>query len=196
MRKLTFLVLLLITNFISIVKAEDQTSNLIRKAYIDVLGLPPTIQEIEWYMVYNKNNSYELAVDFLIKNPKTKWNIPKNLAKLLLLSNDYKKQDKQPLLREQIIKNLFYSVGMNTDTPYTEDNYRTACLKLINNAVLCSDGDTEVIDYMTNCLMSRSTNLTEINHLMYIIKNTTKSEQDTWYDVLQEILSFPDVTNK
>lgn len=196
MRKLFFLVLSLIITFTSGVLANDNTSTLIRKAYIDVIGIPPTIEEIDWYVVYNKDRSYELAVDYVINNPKCKWNISKELAKLLLLSKDYKDQPKASLLPEQIIKNLFYITGMDMNISYTEENKKIACYKLIQNAILCSDGETETIDYLANSLMCRGTNLEEINYLSKLIKNSTKSEEETWYDVLMQIMKFPEVNTK
>jgi hypothetical protein len=176
--------------------ANDNTSTLIRKAYIDAIGVPPTIEEIDWYLVYNKDRSYELAVDYVINNPKCKWNISKELAKLLLLSKDYKEQAKVQLLPEQIIKNLFYITGIDMNLSYTEENKKIASCRLIQNAILCSDGETETIDYLANSLMSRGTNLEEINYLTKLIKNSTKSEEETWYNVLMEIMKFPEVNTK
>ena len=196
MRKLFFLVLSLVVLSTSVMLGNDNTSTLIRKAYIDVIGVPPTIEEIDWYIVYNKGRSYELAVDYVINNSKCKWNIPKELAKLLLLSKDYKEQAKVQLLPEQIIKNLFYITGMDVNLSYTEENKKIASCRLIQNAILCSDGDTETIDYLANSLMSRGTNLEEINYLTKLIKNSTKSEEETWYLVLMEIMKFPEVNTK
>ena len=196
MRKLSFLVMSLVIIFTSGVLANDNTSTLIRKAYIDVIGVPPTIEEIDWYLVYNKDRSYELAVDYVINNPKCKWNISRELAKLLLLSKDYKDQPKASLLPEQIIKNLFYVTGMDVNLSYTEENKKIACYKLIQHAILCSDGETETIDYLANSLMSRGTNLEEINYLTKLFKSSSKNEDEAWLDVLQAMMKFPEVNTK
>jgi len=195
MRKTFFLVLALMVLTVSGMFGNGNSASLIRRAYIDTLGVPPTVTEMDWLLVYNKNKSYEVAVNYLIANPKFKWNMPKNLAKLLLLSNDYRSLPKVPMLPEQVIKNLFYLVAMD-NVPYIEENIKTACYKLINIAMVCSDGETETIDYLAVSMMGRATNLNENNHLSKIIRNSNKSEKETWYDVLQEIMTFPDTINK
>ena len=174
----------------------NDSSSLIRRAYIDVLGVPPTVVEMDWLLVYNKGKSYEIAVDYVINNPKCKWNIPKHLAKMLLLSKNYKEQPKIPMLPEQIYKNVFYLTGLDINLPCTEENIKSAFYKLINIATEICDGETETIDYLATCIMGRGTKLDEINHLTKIIKNSTKSETDTWYDVSQEIMKFPDALTK
>ena len=195
MRKTVFLVLALMVLSVCGMFGNDNSAGLIRRAYIDTLGVPPTVTEMDWLFVYNKGKSYEVAVNYLISNPRFKWNMPKNLAKILLLSNDYRSLPKFPMLPEQVIKNLFYLVGID-NLAYTEENIKTACYKLINIAMVCSDGDTETIDYLAVSMMGRTTNLDEINHLSKIIRNSNKSEKETWYDVLQEIMGFPDTINK
>lgn len=195
MRKTFFLVMALIMLNVSGMFAND-SSSLIRRAYIDVLGVPPTVVEMDWLLVYNKGKSYEIAVDYLVNNPRSKWNIPKYLAKMLLLSKNYKEQPKIPLLPEQIYKNVFYLAGLDTNLSYTEENIKSAFYKLINIAIVFCDGETDTIDYLATCMMGRTTNLDEINQLSKIIKNSNKSEKDTWYDVLQEMMNFPDVITK
>jgi hypothetical protein len=196
MRKTFFLVLALMVLTVSGMLANDNSANLIRRAYIDVLGVPPTVVEIDWLLVYNKGKSYETAVDYLINNPKCKWNIPKSLAKMLLLSKDYKEQAPKPMLPEQVIKNLFYITGLDINLPYTEENIKMASYKLVNLALVCCDGETEIIDYLATSMMSRGTNLEEINYLTKLVRTSNKSEKDTWYDVLQEIMKFPDTFKK
>jgi hypothetical protein len=195
MRKFLFLVLSFGILFSEDVKANDNVSLLIRKAYIDVLGYVPTTEEMDWYLIYNKDHAYEIAINYLISNPNCKWNIPKHLAKLLLHSTDYKSQTKQPMLREQIAKNLFYAVGMGLQTVYTQENYDLACKRLINIATNSYESESDIIDYMANVLMSRSTNLKEINYLLKI-KHSFKLEEQAYLKVLQEIMEFPDVKLK
>lgn len=196
MRKLSFLVLSLIMLFTSSIKANNDVALLIKKAYIDVLGHIPTATEMDWYLVYNKNQSYEIAVNYLITNSKSKWNIPKNLAKMLLLSNEYKTQEKQQMMPEQITKNLFYVVGIELNLSFTQENYKIACIKLINNAMMCCDTESDIIDYMANALMCRSTNVEEINYLLKTMHSSPKKEEEAYYDVLQELMKFYDVKSK
>lgn len=173
-------------------QAKDE-SFLIRRAYIDTIGVVPTIEEIEWYCTYNTNKSYEVAVHYLINHPKCKINTPRRLLKLLLLSSDYKNRDKMPMIREQIIKNLFYVVGMGDVSDYSDNIYKTACYKLIDSALNYGDDPADAIDYMANCLMSRSTHLKEINDLIKIYKDSNKPERDALFDVLSVLLTFEDV---
>lgn len=195
MRKLFFLALAFLFLITGKITAKEDNSFLIRRVYLDVIGVVPTIEEIDWYLVYN-TNGYVMAVDFVLQNKNCKWNIPKNLAKMLLLSNDYKIQKKRPLLREEIARNLFYVVGMNMNNPATEENIKIASLKLIDQAIASSNTETDIIDYMSNCLMSRSTNLVESNIIEKLIKDSVKSEKDTWLDVLNVILNLEDVKTK
>lgn len=175
-------------------QAKDE-SFLIRRAYIDTIGIVPTIEEIEWYCTYNTTNSYEAAVHYLINNPKCKLNVPKRLLKMLLMSSEYKAQDKIPMLREQVIKNLFYVVGMGNVLDYSDNNYKIACYKLIDNALNYGDDPADSIDYMANCLMSRTTHLSEINGLIRIVKDSNKPEREALFDVLNVLLTFEDVIN-
>ena len=41
-------------------------SRLIRRLYLDTVKMPPTIEEIEWYISYNKTKGYEMAVDWVL----------------------------------------------------------------------------------------------------------------------------------
>ena len=195
MRKFLFLVLSFGILFSEDIKANDNVSLLIRKAYIDVLGYIPTTEEMDWYLVYNKDNAYDIAINYMLSNPNCKWNIPKSLAKLLLHSTDYKSQVKQQMLPEQIAKNLFYAVGMGFHTSYTQQNYDLACKKLIKIAMNSYESESDIIDYMANVLMSRSTNLKEINHLLKI-KHSFTLEEEAYLKTLQEIMEFPDVKLK
>jgi hypothetical protein len=63
-------------------------------------------------------------------------------------------------------------------------------------AIECGGTETEIMDYMANSLMCRSTNLEENNILSKIIKESRKNENDTWLDVLNAILEFEDVKTK
>lgn len=175
------------------INANEDGSFIIKRAFLDTIEKIPTQAEIEWYLVYNKNG-YELAVDWLITNKNYKWNIPKEYAKILLLSKEYHHLPKMLLNQLQIRKNLLYVVGMN-EIP-TIENVEIAKLSLVKMAIECGGTETEVMDYMANSLMCRATNLEENNILSKIIKESSKSENDTWLDVLNTILEFEDVRTK
>jgi hypothetical protein len=175
------------------INAGEDSSFIIKRAYLDVIQKIPTREEIEWYIVYNKNG-YQLAVDWLVNNKQYKWNIPKEYAKILLLSNDYQQLPKVPLDRKQVRKNLLYVVGMDQEP--TIENVETAKLSLIKMAIESGGSESEIMDYMANSLMCRNTNLEESNILSKIFKESSKSEEATWLDILNAILEFEDVKTK
>jgi hypothetical protein len=175
------------------VNAKDNDSFIIRRAYLDVLGVVPTVEEIEWYCVYN-TNGYSLAIDWLLTCEKHKWIIPNEYSRIFLLSNEYKTSPKMRMHKQQVYKNLLYVTG--SQMTVTSENVQKASVKLIESAIACSNGDTEIIDYMCESMMSRSSNLEETNKLSKIVKDSSKSEIDTWMDVLVEILELEDVNCK
>lgn len=190
MRNLFFLVIG-IASFVNISLADD--SYLIRRAYIDILGIVPTIPEIEWYCVYNKNG-YELAVKWLIDNSILK--LTKDQAKTKFLSDVYKKQDKRKLSKEELDKILIYVSGLK-DKPVTPENVNLACIKIIKDA-LNPELEIGPMDYMSNILMCRSLKINEENELNKILKEAlkTNNELDSWIIVLNNILNLEDVKSK
>lgn len=192
MRNLFFLVVALIT---LVTNAFSNDSLIIRRAYLDTVGVVPTVTEIEWYCIYNKN-SYETAVDWLINNhPDYKWNIPKDQAKIFLMSDTYKHQPKRPLSQEELNKILLYVSGYK-NYPVTEENIKKASLQLVKNALNPDLQNYDPLDYIANCLMSRSTNTMEANLIAEILRQSKKSETDTWLCVLDKLLKFEDVATK
>lgn len=87
MRNIIFLVMFLSFSSMNGMSENDE-SRLIRKLYLDTIGLLPTIEEMEWYMVYN-NNGYDLAVLYVFnKIEKDLIIIPKEqLISILVLEN-------------------------------------------------------------------------------------------------------------
>jgi len=168
-------------------------SFLIKRAFLDTIEKIPTREEIEWYLVYNKNG-YSMAIDWLLNNKQYKWNISKEYAKILLLSKEYQHLPKMKLNQLQLRKNLLYVVGMNEEP--TIENVEIAKLSLIKMAIESGGTESEIIDYMANSLMCRNTNLTESNILGKIIRESSKDENGTWLDVLNTILEFEDVKTK
>ena len=192
-RKLIYIFLALLVLFPIKIIANTNESYLIRRAYIDVLGIVPTTQEVEWYCVYN-TNGYKLAVDWLLECNKHKWILPKEYSRILLLSSEYKNLPKMKIPKEQVYKNLLYVTG--SPLVINTENIKKASEKLIENAIASSNGDSEVIDYMCDALMSRTSNLEEANKLTSVIKNSSKPENETWMNVLEEILELEDVNCK
>ena len=193
MRKLLCFLLVVLFNTSNASDKLDEPY-LIRRAYLDTLGVIPTTQEIEWYCVYNRNG-YNLAIDWLLASEKYNWILPRHYSRILLLSSEYRELSKMKLTKDQVYKNLLYVTGGDIIN-ITENSIKEASIKLINNAVLSSSNEGEVIDYMCESLMSRSSNLEEINKLNKIVKESTKNEDDMWMDVLQEIMELEDVNSK
>jgi hypothetical protein len=197
MRKLFFLVLSFLMVSSNMLTAVEDDSFLIRRMYLDVLGRVPTTEEIDWYCVYNKNG-YTIAVDWALSISDNKMrHYPKHEAKEILLSVEYKNYKKVPLSKEQIQKNIMFSVG-DGDLPVSEDNFKKSSVKLINFALDSSDSETDAIDYIANKLMARSTNIDEANYLFRYFKDKQKtlSEKEAWLSVLDQILLLPDVRMK
>ena len=197
MRKMLFLVLSFLIISSKVLTAVEDDSFFIRRMYLDVLGRVPTTEEIDWFCVYNKNG-YSLAIDWALSLPDNKMkHYPKDQAKEILLSDGYKNYKKVPISKEQLQKNVMFSV-VDGDLKLTEENFKKSCSRLIDFALSSSDTETDVIDYITNKLMSRLTNMDEANYLMLCFKNKRKtvSEKEAWMFVLDEILSLPDVKMK
>jgi hypothetical protein len=190
-RKLICFLLALFLNLKEVTASDDPY--VIRRAYIDVLGVVPTSQEIEWYCVYN-TNGYTLAIDWLMTCDKQKWIIPKEYSRIFLLSTEYKNSPKMRIPKQQVYKNLLYVTG--SEMVVSPENVKKASIRLVENAIACSNGDGEIIDYMCESMMSRSSNLEEINKLSKIVRDSPKPEMDTWMDVLGEILELEDVNCK
>jgi len=167
----------------------------IRRAYLDVLGVVPTIEEIEWYTVYNKNG-YDLAVDYILSRPNKIWNIDNILGKVLLTSELYKTLPNRTLNRQELDKCVSYVVGNlnNNNVKSAKESYD----KLLQLSQLISDDPLDRIDFICNCLMSRNTTTQEANTIMSFYRRNISlyGEEQTWYNVLEEILRMPGVCNK
>jgi len=166
----------------------------IRRAYIDVLGVFPTIEEIDWYCVYN-TKGYELAVDWIAKHPKYSY-LSEAFSRNRLLSDEYKYASQQPLAEKKLHEAIFYFAGEQ----YTDDKkaLAQAKLKFIACAKQCTINDLDTIDYMACQLMSRATKLDEANKLLGCLKQSmeTLSEDAAWTNVLNELLKLKDVRSK
>jgi hypothetical protein len=172
--------------------AKEDESYLIRRAYVDVLGVVPTAEEIDWFCVYNKN-SYEIAVDWILQHPSYKWDEIKGDARTYLHSDLYKTLKKMPISKKRMEDIILYVAG---DThKATEENVQKSKKKIINNAINSSLDDLEAIDYICYRLMSRVTHLDEANYLSKKLKELkkTKSQDESWLDLFNEILSLEDV---
>jgi hypothetical protein len=162
-----------------------------------VLGVFPTVEEIDWYCVYNKLG-YQLAVEWLIRSPRRLGQpvVSAQELKSKLLSAEYTNNAKQPLTLESLHKAIFYFIGENYSTD--PENLREAKIKFINYAKLEANGELDVVDRMTSQLMSRTTNLKEANQILAYLRPRLEAlpEDEAWLQTLDELLTFEDICNK
>ena len=171
-----------------------RTETLIRRAYLDISGHIPTAEEIDWYCVYHQNNSYEVAVDTLLSRDWILWKQPRHQIKRMLMSDAYRDQERVPVdMGPQII----YIVGWGDVQPDVL-NIKRAKMKLIEYALMCADNTGDIIDYMCNALMSRTSNAQEANMLEFKFAQSSKvlGDDAAWMVVLDDILQLDDVKTK
>lgn len=164
-------------------------SQLIRRVYLDVLNVPPSIKELEWYEVYN-TNGYVLAVEYVLNN-KSNVLIPsfKKILKEFLLSQEYKLKEFTPLSLEQRDIIIKYQSGIWTSE-------EEANKKLVLDAIISNEpGVMDPIDYLAECLMGRDTSAEEATLLNKILKRYP-SEEEGYLMVLEELKTFKDFYTK
>lgn len=190
-RAMTISVLLLLAFSDIFPKDRKDDSYIIRKAYIDTLGVFPTVEEMDWYCVYN-TDGYQVAVDYL----SSKTDKPPEKLKAWLSSEEYQQEDRTMLSQEELDRAICYFTG-ETYSSAAKD-IEKARRVFLHYAKLEAIYDLDVIDNMANMLMSRTTKKDEANQLLACLKKAkeTKSEEDAWLEVVKELLLFDDVCGK
>ena len=180
-------VLLLVPLLCAGVRQRTETQK-IRRAYLDVLGLLPTPQEIDWYTVYNQNG-YFLATEYLAqKAPTGAWSVEK------LRDPSYLDSPEEPVERAVLEKNIIYLAGLWKGDA-SEDIFATALEKFIRDALeTASDNVDDTIDWMVNLLTCRASSAAEENELSAIYRKVSlkSTELDAWKTVLLHILELHD----
>lgn len=195
MRAFLFLVLVLQMMFEGVMLGSNQLQlqeiKLIRRAYLDVGGVVPTTEEVEWYVVYN-DHGYEMAVEHLFNKHDTK------LIREYVLSDAYKQQQPRRLDDVELHKSLLFVVGMLDGDEITSASIHQAKQRLIDQALLCCDNADDVMDYICNVLMSRCSNAQENNMLSHKFKQACDEmeESQAWMIMIEEIMNMPDVRYK
>ena len=160
----------------------------IRRAYLDVLELLPTPQEMDWYIVYNQNG-YVLATEYLSQKAAAgSWSVEK------LRDPAYLNAPEQPLERAILEKNILYLAGL-WKGELSEELFAAGSEKFIRDALeTASDNVDDTIDWMVNLLTSRSSSAAEENELSSIYRKVSlkSSEMDAWKTVLLHILELHD----
>jgi hypothetical protein len=164
----------------------------IRRAYLDVIELLPTPEEIDWYVVYNQTG-YPLAVDFLIRKDAQKQWSPERLS-----TTEYTEAPEQIIERSILEKNVVYLAGLWTGE-MDEAVREAGTEKFINNALLATDErPSNAIDYMINLLTCRPSTAAEENEFMQIFNKVSMKGDDmsAWKTVLLHILEMHDCKYK
>lgn len=179
MKKLVLAMLVCVTTCYACF-ADD--SRLIRRLYIDSLGMPPTPEELDWYTMYNKEKGYSLAVDWVTANSSNK-------LKGYYMSEDYKNKKATEIPQDILDSIVKYQVGSTCLTT------RAAETQLIKNGTAIYTDTLDVIDYFCLCMMSRVTHIDEANLLIRVFKGF-KSEEEGYREVIGLIKEFRDFKYK
>jgi len=164
----------------------------IRRAYLDVSGLLPTPEEIDWFVVYNKNG-YTLAVDHLTsKFPDAQW------SKERLHSKDYLEAPEEPIDRALLEKNVVYLAGLGAGEidPFLKE---AGTQKFIKDALLATDEKaSDAIDYIINQLTCRPSSADEENKFLDIFNKVSlkEDEMSAWKTVLLHVFEIRDCKYK
>lgn len=175
--------------------SAPRQETLIRRAFLDVTGLVPTVEEIDWYCVYN-SNGYEMAVDDLANKPNKIWDVDASTCKAVLLSKEYITQVPRVF---DIGPSVVYIAGrFKGFDKVDKETIEQSKQQIIQNALKECSSPGDVIDYMCNQLMSRTTNLVEANILSRHFRSVedAQGEQIAYMSVLDHILILPDVRHK
>lgn len=158
-------------------------SRLIRRLYLDTVGMPPTIEEIEWYISYNTTKGYELAVNWVL----TKYGEEK--LRSYFLSNEYK-QATQTEIPQEVLDNIIkYQVGKLYLTNQQADD------ELIKIGLNAYTDPLDIIDYFAMCMMSRVTHIDEANELLKIYRSF-KTDKEGYRCVLAQMKTYRDYKYK
>ncbi|MEI6872816.1 MAG: hypothetical protein WCL08_11090 [Verrucomicrobiota bacterium] len=162
----------------------------IRRAFLDVIELVPTPEEVDWYVVYNQNG-YKMAVDYLIQHVHPE---KVDSTREKLLNPDYPTPEEELLDKSVLEKNVIYLSG-SWNSPFTPEVVESSKELLIRQALLASDDDpANTIDYLVNELTCRPATVEEANELLKIFtKVSLKADEiDAWKTVLAHIFELHD----
>lgn len=199
MKRGAWILLISLTLSLSEVQSLDyrEEARLIRRAYLDVLGVVPTAGELEWYCVYN-TDGYSKAVDYILSSKVMKLAGEAALARkrTTLLSDEYKQAASVKLSQAKLEDIIYYLSGYKGE--HSAEALRKAKLTLIAHARVYEDGDLEAIDRMSLGLMGRVTKLDEANSLLRILRCglDVVSEEESWLNALEQLLLLEDVRSK
>jgi hypothetical protein len=176
---------------------HNQDVRLIRRLYLDSVGKVPTPEEMDWYIIYNKD-SYYAAVDYISSFKPNKLN-PRyqKMTRYELIayfnSDKYTQTESRPLARKEIENIIRYSSGL-------KDGSLDECKdRFCSDALKVSDDFVDASDYMGMWLMGRNTNIREANQLAELsrkLKGEGKNDLETMRGLLEEMIKFESVVTK
>lgn len=157
-------------------------SRLIRRLYLDLLFYPPTPEELDWFLVYNTSNSYEVAVNWILSLPGIIGeDIDKDQYKIYLFSANYKNKLPIKLTPKEVDFLIKYQSGKKQCSIEIASQY------FIKYAIQWKGSNPlDVIDYMALCLMAEETTVEEANKLLGIFRKYPV-ENEGYLAVLEEL---------
>lgn len=158
-------------------ESSIKESRMIRRLFLDIKQVPPTPEELNWYLCYN-HEPYQAAVDWIVAQT--------GASKEHLMSNEYKQTFPNKLDQSVLDLIIRYQSG-NIKLSVEEADKLLVKISIAGG----EDNTTDVIDYMASCLMARSTNVKETNELIKIYKQYPK-EEDGYLAVLQQMKTYSD----
>ena len=158
----------------------------IRKLFLDIRGVPPSIKELEWYTSYALRG-YETALDDLL-NVKEK-NDRIFYLKEYYLSKEYREQPSAKIEKSTLEKIIFWQSGIR------EGPIFKAKRKMVSDSLAIESDGGDAIDYIAENLMGRITNLEEANLLLNIRKKYP-SDEEGLLAVIEAVLTFKDCLYK
>jgi hypothetical protein len=164
---------------------------LIRRAFLDVTELLPSPEEMDWYVVYNRNG-YPLAAEYLAQKSRGEW------SRDHLLSSAYREAPDQLVPKEILEKNVVYLAGLwrGEMSPALFDVGST---KFIKDALeIASENPSNAIDWMVSSMTCRPASAEEENELFAIFNKVSikATEMEALKTVLLHILELRDCKYK
>lgn len=164
-------------------------TQLIRRVYLEFLHIPPSITELEWYIVYCGTEGYKLAVHDVIARTSLNKSV-KDVIINHLLSKEYKESASTLMSvwqRDVIIR--YQSGDVKKTVTQAEQTLITCALAIKDQDILDS------IDFLCDNLISRSTTTAEANSLLAVYRQFSNEVQGL-YAVLQCIKEYDDFVCK
>ena len=180
MRKL----LLTVITYLSVCYTSlGDDSRIIRRLYLDTIGMPPTIEELDWYSTYNKVKGYEMAVDWVLTKTGDVG------FRKFYLSEIYKTRPQSEIPQTILDSIIKYQVGKL----YLTDEQ--AIDELIKLGDLQFSTPLDIIDYFSVNMMARVTHIDEANLLLRVFRSF-KNEKEGYREVISLMKDFRDYRYK